>query len=928
MTWGTRTSRSRRRGRRSAGWLVIGGFLAVGGLQAGPVAAVAPPPSAPAKKPEATAAQRAAASGKPVEVVEKRTETSKSFANPDGSFTLQQSAEPVRKKRDGQWVDLDPTLSREDGVVKPAATAMDMEFSDGGDTHLVTLSKAGHEFSLTWPQPLPEPVIDGDNMTYKSVYPDVDLRVNVTNDSFSQVLIVNTEAAAKLPQLQQIELGLDAPNLTVQHSPGGGIQAVDELGTTIFSAPKPVMWDSSGDKKADSPSSDRAEEPLEGDTVAPMPVAVAQDSLAITPDRALVDAADTVYPLHIDPVVKGTRVARSMINEHYPSTPTWGWGGDEGVGYQAFEPWSRKRLFFGFDVAKIARAKILSATFTAYETWAASCTPKVVEVWKTARVTENTNWAAGSGSSVWQQRLGIATVAHGREGCDPGGAWVPFNVQSAVAQQAAANASTVYLGMRAADESDQNAWKRFRYNPELSVTYNFAPTVVRPRTEDPVTSCVTTSTNAPIMGDSQPRMVVGVTDPDAWDGDQAMVEFEVRRNIDEGPYRKVKTAGYQNTGSSVRFMPSGEIQALDSNVVYAWRARAWDGDSHSAWSTECYFKVDLTKPPAPTVTAVTAGPYTLGKAVTFKITSPSADVTGFRYAFDTFSPGATVIPKANGTLTATPTHVGPWWVRAWSVDAAGNRSDDHGDVTLRIAGPDTDGKWLLDEGTGTSSADSTGNNRTMYLGTGAEWVGGDKEGATPPDWSVFLPGLQTSGATTATTATNVVDTGNNFSVMARVQLGIKSNRQVVLSEDRPGLSSFTLGTTEMTWTGKDTPDPADDVPSDRHVKYSFTIATTGSGGPAKLETDWLPYTEGKWVSLIAVYEAGAHWMELFVDGHSRSSGWIPEDRSVTDGAGPFRTGLAIDGGTTHFFRGAVDDIRLYKNVIDDSIIEAYSLGSN
>jgi hypothetical protein len=909
-------------------WWVVGGLVAGGGLQALPAAATPAPVVAPAKQPEKSASKRAAESGARVEVVEKRTETSRNFANPDGTFTLEQSTEPVRKKRDGKWVDLDPTLSRKDGAVRPAATAMEMEFSDGGDTHLVTLSKAGHEFSLTWPQPLPEPVIDGDNMTYKSVYPDVDLRVNVTNDSFSQVLIVNTPAAARLPQLQQIEMGLDAPDLTMRHSPGGGIEAVDEIGTVVFSAPKPVMWDSSGDRKAESPSSDRGAEPLEGDTVAAMPVEIDQDSLAVTPQPSLINAADTVYPLHIDPVVKGTRVVRSMINQAQPATPYWGWTEDEGVGYQAFEPWSRKRLFFGFDVAKVAQAQILSATFTAFETWAASCTPKAVEVWKTARITENTNWTSGSAASVWQQRLGTATVAHGREGCDPGGSWVPFNVQTAVAQQAAANASTIYLGMRAADESDQNAWKRFRYNVELSITYNFAPTVVRPRTEDPVTSCVTSATNDPVIGDSQPRLIVGVTDPDAWDGDQAMVEFEVRRAVDEAPYRKLKTAGYSNTGTDVRFMPSGEMQALDSNVTYAWRARAWDGNAHSAWSTECYFQVDLTKPPAPTITAVTPAPYAPGSPVTFKIASTSGDVIGFRYAFDTFSPGSTVIPKASGTLTATPNHIGPWYVRAWSVDAAGNPSDRYGEAILRVNGPDVDGKWAFDEDTGTSSVDGSGNNRTMYLGTGATWTSGDKSPELPTDRAVYLPGLQTTGATTATSATNLVDTRANFSVMARVQLGIKSNRQVVLSEDRPGRSSFTLGTTEMTWTGKDTPDPADDVPSERKVKFAFTIATNDTAGQAMLETGWISHNEGDWIDLSAVYEAGDHFLKLAVDGVPRSTGYFNEATSVTDGSGPFRTGLAIDGQSTHFLRGAVDDVRLYQNAVTDEFIEAYSFGDN
>jgi hypothetical protein len=920
----------RGRGRRSATLLVVAAVLTVAGARALPAAEAAGP--APQTSPDVTksATQRAADSGQPVELVEKRTEMAKTFANPDGTFTLEQSAVPVRKKRDGQWVDLNAALSRgADGVVRPAATAMDMEFSGGGTSPLAKLMQDGHELRLTWPEPLPQPVIDGDNMTYKSVYPGVDLRINVAKDTFSEVLIVHTPQAAKLPQLQKIELGIDAPGLTIRKSPGGGVEVVDEIGAIVFNAPKPAMWDSSstGAGKSEPASADRAEDPLEGDIVASMPVEVSQNSVAVTPARSMVDAPATVYPLHIDPPYSGVRIVRSMINEHYPTTPYWGWGGDEGVGYQSYEPWSRKRLFFGFSIAKVAGADIISATFQAYETWTASCTAKIVEVWKTARPTENTNWNSGSGSTVWQQKLSHATVAYGRDGCSPGGYWVPFNVKSAVAEKAAARSTAVYLGMKAADETDELAWKRFRYDVILSVNYNFPPEVINPRTESPVTTCATSSANDPVVGDNTPQLVVSVTDPDSSLGDQAQVSYEIRRAVDVGPLWR-ETSAWSATGSNVP-IKARTVPTLSTNTTYVWRARASDGNSTSDWSPDCYFYVDVSKPPQPTVTVVTPGPYPLNKPVTFKVTSPSSDFTGFRYTFDSFSAGSVVISKATGTVTATPTHLGPWYFRAWSVDAAGNKSDDYGEQQVAVEGLDPTGVWPMDEGTGTSTVDKSAMNRTMYLGTGATWVNGDRfdPAAPSPDMAVYLPGLQTSGATTATTATNLVDTNHNFSALVKVKLGIKSNRQVILSEDRPGLSSFSVGTTEMSWVGKDTADPADDDPNDRTVKWSFRLATNNAAGSIEIVSKPVAYDATEWAAVAAVYTAGTHEMELFVDGVSvatSSTASFPQSVAVTDGTGPFRTGLGIDGGaSTHFFRGYIDDLRLYDGWVSKQIVQAH-----
>ncbi|WP_166678695.1 LamG domain-containing protein [Kribbella voronezhensis] len=884
-----------------------------------------------------SAVQQAADSGAPVEVLQKRTEDSKTLANPDGTFTLEQSAVPVRKKKDGQWVDLDPTLARgQDGLIRPKATAVDMVFSSGGTGPLVVLDSDDRKLKLTWPTALPTPTVQSDSLTYPSVYPGVDLRISVTKESFSEVLIVHTRQAAQLPELQQVQLALDAPGLQMRRTAGGTVEAVDNFGEAVFSAPKPAMWDSSGDGDLQPPSADRTEEPLEGDSVATMPVAVTQNSLTVTPVRSLIDDPATVYPLHVDPPFTGVRVARSMINEHYPTTSSWGWGGDEGVGYQSYEPWSRKRLLFGFSVGQIAGADVQSAVFSAYETWSASCTPKVVEVWKVAKFTDATTWSNGSGSGIWKQKLSYATAAHGRDGCDPGGYWVPFAVPTAVDEVVSAHGSTVYLGMRASSETDELAWKRFRYDVKLSVTYNYPPTIVDPHTKDPYTACVTTSASDPVIGDNTPIPVVSIVDPDTTDdGQHVWADFEMRRAVDQSPFFTYTTAAKKG-GSGIYFEPPPEAvahQPLWSNTTYVWRARAHDGVTTSPWSTGCLFYVDTTKPLAPIITVEpVASSYPMNQPVTIRL-SPNGetDLTRYGYAINDDAPGPNSLSLSAASFTTTPSAFGTWSVSAWSYDQAGNQSAQRTTV-LRVQGTDPVGRWPMDEGSGVFTADEGSGKHGMNLSPQATWEEGN-HGASEGDHSVYLHGLQTSGDTTATAASNIIDTSQNFTVAARVKLDIKSNRQVIVSEDQPGRSSFALGTSEMTWTGRDGSEPEDQ--SDRWVKWNFTVST--SNGPVTAETDFVNYRAGDWAHVVGVFDRSTRDLKIYVNGIQQQkkeggtalSTKIPVRTSVVDGTGPFRTGFGIDNSAVNYwFRGLVEDVNIYDGLIGDDAIQALALGNN
>ncbi|MBB6568943.1 hypothetical protein HPO96_13245 [Kribbella sandramycini] len=79
------------------------------------------------------AARFAAASNSPVEIADRTTETSQTFANPDGTLTTELSNEPVRVRQSGTWRAADATLEfRADGSVGTKAAVSRISLSGGG----------------------------------------------------------------------------------------------------------------------------------------------------------------------------------------------------------------------------------------------------------------------------------------------------------------------------------------------------------------------------------------------------------------------------------------------------------------------------------------------------------------------------------------------------------------------------------------------------------------------------------------------------------------------------------------------------------------------------------------------------------------------------------------------------------------------------
>jgi hypothetical protein len=88
------------------------------------------------------AARKAKTSGKPVELVSKRTANSTTYINPDGSTSVQLTPVATRIKEDGEWAKIDTDLTKQGDVYVTEHTKTESNWSGhvGSQTRPLTSS--------------------------------------------------------------------------------------------------------------------------------------------------------------------------------------------------------------------------------------------------------------------------------------------------------------------------------------------------------------------------------------------------------------------------------------------------------------------------------------------------------------------------------------------------------------------------------------------------------------------------------------------------------------------------------------------------------------------------------------------------------------------------------------------------------------------
>ncbi|MFF7160709.1 LamG-like jellyroll fold domain-containing protein [Streptomyces sp. NPDC008086] len=902
---------------------------------------------------ESEALAKAKRTGTNVEIVSLRGESSEVYATPDGKLEAREHLRPVRARVDGVWQPIDTGLAkRADGTVAPGATTVRLEFSGGGDEPLVRMERAGRELALSWPTKLPAPELDGDTATYRNVLPDVDLRMGAQEDGFTQLLVVKSADAAASPALKELRLKLSAQDLDVRETATGGLEAVDEAaGSTVFEAPRPVMWDSSPGKSATAAAksaggAERAKATVvagdakagptggsgagadagESGKLAPVGVELPTTGreLVLKPDSEVLKGPDTKYPVYIDPQwYSPKRSAWTMVSKYWASSPQWKFNGEStaGMGYCGWhycQPYDTKRLFYRIPVSKFAGRSILSAEFVVRNTWSASCSDRGVQLWRTKGISSSTTWNSQNDSDFWIDHLKTESFAYGYDGCAAKDA--EFDVRSAVQTAANGKWSTMTFGLRASSETDEYGWKRFSDDAFLRVKYNRPPSQIK-------MSQLTAEYGGTCKKPTSPARVRtlgkvyanNVTDPD---GDNIAVQFQAKWDSGDGKGLiarwKPALTSYKKSGSSF----SITLPSVTANKTVHWYARSYDGGQYSPWSytgdpTGCYFVYDTKVPKAPTIAS---GEYPasdpenpedpwydgVGKYGFFDIDSPETDVTKYWFGINGDPTSKNTLTTSSGALRTAdvlPAKPGLNFITAQAFDSAGNDSEIRTYQFRVKAGQPERAIWQLDEGAGASAAKGSAPERTAELRGGVTLgVAGAKGSAASFD------GVDDYAVTDIPT----VDTSTGFSVSAWAKLSAMPDHAAIIAA-QPGNHSpgFELYYSKT---------------YDRWAFNQYTSDTASAGIVRAMQASPGGVKAGEWTHLVGSYSATSDEMNLYVNGQLAGT-------TTYDSPWDARRGLQIGAGSYSgqpgsFFPGAIDELQIFdKPVSSGEVTRLYGKDS-
>ncbi|MCX5370288.1 LamG domain-containing protein [Streptomyces sp. NBC_00103] len=981
-------------------------------------------------------------SGQRVEVTGERTDRTTVYANPDGfTFTLEQSAVPIRvAKAGGGWQAPDATLEkRSDGSVGPKAAAVSIAFSAGGDkAPLARIEDQGNSLELEWPGKLPAPRLDGPSAVYAEVLPGVDLQVTATPESFQPVFVVKTPEAAANEELKKLTFGLKAQGLDVREGAAGNLAAVDGSGRTVFKAPPARMWDSAGEaavtpqtpqtpKAAETPkgtekpkadgtpetavtpevpeapkvpatpqtpetpetsetagaqpqllraqvlgeepvpgeepveSSDPAEvapsgsglEPGQGDKVARMDVAVTKDSLSVVPDTEMLTESDaSAFPLFIDPTVTWGESERTLLrSDGYES---YGWSNgddDQGKGAGKCGTWNGyycgpgyvQKLYFEFSPASLKGKKVLDATFRVTEPWAFQCDPRWVDLVRTNNISSATTW---SSRPAELDLMVDRNVSAGRGSlCDPDAPDAPIefndnpdetneNLTSTVSNFAAGKFSRLTLEIKAHDESDTAAWKRFKNDAVLAV--NFVGLPDKPSAVGIVTGsgtvCETAESDPAIVSDPTPTLAATAQTKSGGEKD---AQLRIAYDLDS----KSGSTWVDTTPGNGDARPSTGYVGDNTKVTLTWstltdgtlyRYRSWvrsyynggasnlPGPSNASTTGWCYFKVDSSAPKAPGITV--GSPYTActtndctahgGPAVkgTFKFGPASGDTNvAYQYKLSSTAAWSPDQTGASVSVGITPTKAGTYRLYVRAKDNVA-RYGAQSVVDFVVAdGEKPVGQWQFGEADGTAVDSATwdgADNATPSGGAvrddrGRRGLITRDAAGVPLATPVTDKGLALDGSTGyAATAGTVLDTAGSYTVAAWVRVDPASTKTVtVLSQSAATTSPFTK-------------------------KYSpFIISYGGKWSMRVLGTDGAFHEaaapnaspKGVWTYVAGVHDAVAKKVHLYVNGRLQAS---VDAGTAWHADGAFQIGrLLYADNYVDYFKGSIDEPTAWQRAL-------------
>lgn len=645
-------------------------------------ASVTPSPTEAADLASATVAARL--SGKRVEALSERTESSTTWANPDGTVTTDAASGPVRfrDRATGAWRNIDVDLTKSaDGSIVAKNHPLDLKLSgvagpqrgvksgtagkaQTSPVPLVSLDAGeGRSLDLSWRGVLPEPTLSGTTARYTDVLTATDLIIESTRTGFEQFLELKDRSA--VDATGSVTLTLSAKGIEARANADRSVTFLDtETGKQVGVLPAPEMWDASIDEQSGEHLR-RADVGLKvtqsGDAI----------DLTLTPDAAFLADPATTFPVTVDPAVNIGASFDTFVQEGYTSDMSASKElklGNNGAGQVA-------RSYLHFPMAKIAGKQILGAKLNLWNHHSWSCTPNSWEVWDTPHASTATRW---TNKPKFTKKWATSTATKGySSSCADG--WVSQDIKTLIVAWAANGNSVNSMGIKATNESDPYSWKRFNSGnaasntPYMSVTYNTIPVAGNPMSATPGRTnggknWVTTTTPTLKYTASDAETTSLRAKWELWEGSTNLEVY------DPGTSSPVVNKTVSHT------VPSGK---LVNGRTYSFKGRVYDGNAWSGWTPSVSFTIDTTKPATSAIASDDFPANTWAGALdpktgkfpgSFTFTPPASDVAEVQYKVDGGaweSAGATTGAAIAKALTFD---AGKHTITARTVDPAGNLS--------------------------------------------------------------------------------------------------------------------------------------------------------------------------------------------------------------------------------------------------------------
>jgi RHS repeat-associated protein len=507
----------------------------------------------------------------------------------------------------------------------------------------------GRSVAVTWPEPLPEPTVEGGVATFK-VSESADLVVATTGSGVTTRIRLNEAPDSDDPVFK---LGLRAQGVDVEQVSAGGLTIRDGkerlAGTSTL-----LAWDAQVDAGGDPLNVVELDASLEERSSKDD---VTHHDLELTTPEGFLTDPQTVYPVTIDPDITTTQTRDTWVRQGQTSS----YGSEYRLlvgkidGSSNTNP-ARSYLKFYSAALQNEDRTILKAELGLYQFHAYTCNDRAMNVHGiTENWAETITWSsmppitsgAGSGSTSISENRGASGCSHG---------WIKINVKNLAQRWSNSSDSLTMQGVRlaASDETSVSWERRFcsmdpqsattcdraSRTPYLKITYNSAPRIPTGFSMSPsstVDDTRHTNTSAPVIS-------LNLNDPEL---QKVQAQFELKRGATT--LAVPDTAFTASGGRATRQLPSL------TDGTYSLRFRAFDGELTSNWSNVRTFVVDSTPPPAPVVTCsnATSGAWYATRPT--NLSETTCTVSGSGSATFDWTLGNTPQPSFQGSNSGTTT---------------------------------------------------------------------------------------------------------------------------------------------------------------------------------------------------------------------------------------------------------------------------------